>query len=155
MTALAPIPQAWPNHPSVSVTIYVLRHLPRLFIFDEYSPPMTYSVTRHSRSTVVNEYLSLSKKGWFVIWKKLVRFNCAAWKCNTGCTIWCTCKTRLSARVCCTSSRLMMTSFLRIFMAYRYLVAFSLHRTTLPKVPLPRTWIYTLNKNDWKKVSTD
>ena len=56
------------------------------------------------------------------------------------CSFLLTCKTLLSANVCATSSRRMMTSFFRIFIAYKYLVAFSRQRTTLPKVPFPRTW---------------
>ncbi len=53
-------------------------------------------------------------------------------------------------RVCATSSFLMMTSFLRILMAYKWLVAFSRHRITLPKVPLPRTLMNSKFSNVWR-----
>lgn len=44
-----------------------------------------------------------------------------------------------------------ITAFLRILMAYSWLVAFSLHMMTLPKVPLPRTFRKSKSSRDWGK----
>ena len=53
-----------------------------------------------------------------------------------------------------TSSFLMMTSFLRIFIAYSWLVAFSRHKMTLPKVPLPSTLRNSKFSKVWKRNRT-
>lgn len=42
----------------------------------------------------------------------------------------------------------MMTCFFKILMAYRWLVVFSLHRITLPKVPFPRTFRNSKSSKD-------
>ena len=56
------------------------------------------------------------RKGWLVIWSTL-----------------------FSVRVCAISSLATITSFFRIFIANTSDVDLSLHNTTLPNVPLPRT----------------
>ena len=59
--------------------------------------------------------------------------------------------TLFSVIVCSTSSFLIITSFFKIFMAYSWLVAFSRHKITLPKVPLPKTLRNSKFSNVWKK----
>ena len=118
------------------------------------SPPFTYSVTKHSRSTVVKEYLWKQKIIYVnvqhvnlheCVGDVLFQFQSNQQKLfitylrvrRNGWFVFC--KTRFSVIVWVTSSFFIITSFLRIFIAYKWFVAFSLHKMTLPNVPFPKT----------------
>lgn len=59
--------------------------------------------------------------------------------------------TRFSVKMWATSSFCIIASFFSILIAYRCAVAFSLHKITLPNVPLPKTFKNSKFSNVWKE----
>lgn len=102
--------------------------------------PMYYPVYAGSWKTNLNtsDKFSKGKLRWLILTVK------------NGCLV--VCKTLFSVKVWATSSFCIITAFFRILIAYRWFVAFSLQRITLPNVPFPSIFKNWKSSKLWNKT---